>query len=57
MSSKENKTELDILREDLIFQLETPDDIDWDYFLRTVLEARKAANSENRNMTFKRMVD
>jgi hypothetical protein len=45
-------TELDKLRIDLLFQLKTPDEIDWDYFLETSQRAKKAADSEDRNMTY-----
>jgi len=46
------KTELDLLRSDLKFQLDTPDELDWDYFLETAHRAKMAADKERRNMTF-----
>lgn len=41
---------LDDYRDDLVFQLKTPDDLDWDYFLETAWKAKVQADRENRNM-------
>ena len=41
---------LEELREDLRFQLDTPDEIDWDYFLEIAKRAQSAANREGKNM-------
>ena len=46
-----NTTELDALRSDLQFQLQTPDELDWDYFLETAVKAKYAADKEGRNFT------
>lgn len=43
------KTVLDILRSDLKFQLETPEELDLDYFLETALLAKKQSDKEERN--------
>lgn len=48
---KNELTRLDVLRSDLVFQLKTPDDLDWDYFVETAKMAREQANKEGRNMT------
>lgn len=44
-------TELDLIREDLQYQLSCLDDLDWDYFLETAKRAQEAANKEKRNMS------
>jgi hypothetical protein len=44
-------TELDRLRKDLLHQLGTPDELDWNYFVATAKRAQTAANNEKRNMT------
>ena len=41
---------LEELREDLRFQLDTSDEIDWDYFVETAKRAQSAANREGKNM-------
>lgn len=43
-------TNLDLIRKDLIHQLGIPDELDWDYFLETARRAKKAADTEERNM-------
>lgn len=41
----EGKVSVDLYRKDIVHQLGTPDDLDWDYLLHTVSEARVAAKS------------
>jgi hypothetical protein len=41
---------VDDIRKDLIFQLETPEDLDWDYFLETAMRAKTQADMEMVNM-------
>ncbi len=43
-------TELDLLRKDLVYQLYTADEIDWDYFVETANKAKYEADKEGRNM-------
>ena len=45
------QTNLDLLRKDLIHQLNIPEELDWDYFLETAVRAQKQANIEKRNFT------
>lgn len=45
-------TTVDDYRKDLKFQLETPDEIDWDYFVETAIAAQKQANKEHVNMNW-----
>ena len=47
-----SKSSLDLLRDDLTHQLKTADEMDWDYFLETAENAKKAADDEGRNMIF-----
>lgn len=42
---------LDQLREDLKHQLNTPDDIDWSYFMDTAWKAFDEAEATSRNMS------
>jgi hypothetical protein len=44
---------LKALREDLKFQLNTTDEIDWDYFVEMAREARDEANRIGLNMVDK----
>lgn len=50
MTTENEQEVLDILRKDLVLQLETPEDLDWDYFLETALKARFIADNANVNM-------
>jgi hypothetical protein len=50
IDNKSNESKLDLLRADLVHQLQMPDDLDWDYFVETAERARNAANTEKRNM-------
>lgn len=43
--------ELDAIRSDLLFQLKTPDDLDWNYFLETAIRAKLKADATGTNMT------
>ena len=45
------QTPLDMLRADLLHQLNIPDELDWDYFLETAQRAKDAADKEGRNTT------
>ena len=47
----DDKTELDLLRADLVHQLSIPDELDWDYFLETAQRAKDQADKEERNFT------
>ena len=49
-ASRDASRQLDVLREDLKFQLDTPDDLDWDYFLETASTARDLAVTCNLGM-------
>lgn len=42
---------LDVVCKDLVFQLQTPSDIDWDYFCAVAELARSKVNKENKNIT------
>jgi len=46
-----DNSELDLLRSDLLHQLRTPEELDWDYFLETAQRAKEVADEEGRNMT------
>lgn len=50
MSTDTQQETLDKLRSDLVFQLKTPEDLDWDYFLETALKAKLTADNTNINM-------
>ncbi|MCY9864976.1 hypothetical protein OTK49_20890 [Vibrio coralliirubri] len=43
--------EIDSIRSDLMFQLKTPEDLDWDYFLETSIRAKIKADATGVNMT------
>ena len=42
-------SELDILRQDLKFQLDTPEELDWDHFYEIAKKAKEQADLEDRN--------
>ncbi len=50
MTTNNQQETLDKLRTDLAFQLKTPEDLDWDYFLETALKAKLTADNANINM-------
>jgi hypothetical protein len=53
ITSDDVDTELDLIRKDLVHQLNIPDELDWDYFLETAIKAKRAADDEGRNMVNK----
>ena len=50
MNSEEKEKSVDSLKSDLIFQLGTIDNLDWDYFLETALKAKILADKGGFNM-------
>lgn len=45
-----SKTTVNDYRKDLEFQLKTPDNIDWDYFLEVAIKAKVEADKLGENM-------
>lgn len=43
---------LGALRQDVKFQLDTPEDLDWDYLLKTVAKGKLLSDSLHSNFTF-----
>jgi hypothetical protein len=50
-SDRSETFSVDQIRQDLRFQLDAADELDWNYFVETAIRARHKANLENVNFT------